>query len=71
MLEIFQTEEYFDAYTDGVLYRIRSFVIHTKVHVFGTKTMDNNIILYDAMYGSLFSPFVFYVLPSALLELIQ
>ena len=45
-LEIFQREEYFDAYTDGVLYRIRSFVIHTEginIHVFETKTMDNTL----------------------------
>ena len=68
LLEIFQREEYFVAYTDGVLYRARYFVIH--IPVFKTKTMDNNI-LYDVMYASLSSPFIFYVLPSVLLVLIQ
>ena len=48
-LEIFQREEYFDTYTDGELYRICYFVIHTEginIYVFETKTVDNNIILY-------------------------
>ena len=55
-------------------YRTLCFVIHTRkinIHIFKNETVDKIIILYDAMYASLFSPFVSYILPSVLLELIQ
>ena len=54
--------------------RTLCFVIHTKkanIHDFENETMDKNIILYDAIYASFFSPFVSYVFPSAPMGLIQ